>query len=228
MKSKKGYSLYIYGSCSRGDSVKFSDVDLLVVIENHKDMDKDSIVIPDEIFENNKNVDVSYYSLDRLKKMYDAGHLYAWHLYKEAKYLNIGVDYLKELKRPSKYNLFVNDVLPLVELLESTREEIGASKVNLIYEAGLVYVCARNIAMSASYFSPAGLTFSTYAPFFLGYNDNYFPIDRDNYEKLRRARLAGSRGIEPLPITEDELLEYMDDVIEWASIEYRRMCSEEY
>ncbi len=220
------YSLYIYGSRARNDSVEHSDTDLLIVFENVKNIDKDSIMIPENLSAGGNNLDISYYSVDRLKEMYKAGHLFAWHLFTESKYLDVGIDYLKNMGKPEQYMSFTNDVQPLLELLESSKKELKSSSANVIYEAGLVYVCARNIAISASYYSPAGLTFSTYAPFLLENNNNPFPINKDVYEKLRRARLAGTRGLNPLGILRDEVLESIKNVTKWATAEYDRIANE--
>jgi len=220
------YSLYIYGSRARSDSVEHSDFDLLVVFDNTNIIDKENINIPEDLIAENINLDISYYSVDRLTEMYKSGHLFAWHLFLESKYLGVGVDYLKDIGKPGKYMSFINDVQPLLELLESSKTELESSKVNVIYEAGLVYVCARNIAISVSYYSPAGLSFSTYAPFLLENKANPFPISKDFYEKLRRSRLSGTRGLTPLSVLRSEVLESIKNVTKWATTEYDRITNE--
>ena len=220
------YSLYIYGSRARNDSVKYSDTDLLVVFDKKNNIDKKNISIPEDLIAENNNLDISYYSICRLKKMYKSGHLFAWHLFAESKHLDVGIDYLGNLGKPNEYMSFIHDVQPLLELLGSSKKELEASNVNIIYEAGLVYVCARNIAISASYYSPAGLTFSTYAPFLLDNKNNPFPITKHNYEKLRRARLACTRGLNPLSILRGEVIECINNVTTWATTEYIRITNE--
>lgn len=220
------YALYVYGSTARGDALNSSDVDLLVVLEEKKGARIGEVSIPKTVIPLGKKPDFSYYSLDRLRDMFNSGHLFAWHLYREARFLEVGDDYLAQLSKPNDYESFEEDVMPLIELLSSIEHELERSRENLIYEAGLVYVCARNIAMCSSYFAPSGLSFSTYAPYLLGYSDNRFPLPKERFEALRRARLAGTRGLEPSPLDVDILVSDLRHVMKWARKEFTRVTGE--
>ncbi|HEX9625384.1 MAG TPA: nucleotidyltransferase domain-containing protein [Acidiferrobacterales bacterium] len=222
MNSKR-YALYIYGSTARGDAVEDSDVDVLVVMEDKNDVHIQDIPVPETAGLIRKKPDLSYYSVGRLRSMYRSGHLFAWHLYNEAKFLEVGTDYLSELGKPRNYESFDEDTTPLFDLLCSIKHELAISRDNLIYEAGLVYVCTRNIAMCASYFTSDGLTFSAYAPYMLGYSDNPFPLPRERFDTLRRARLAGTRGLEAWSLDGDVLLEDLQNVQDWAYKELTRI-----
>ncbi len=217
------YGLYLYGSAARGDSVSQSDVDVLVLFESGESIDKEKIAIPEEVMGSVSCSDISFYSLKRIKEMYGDGHLFAWHLHNEAKFLDGKFDRLSELGRPSEYCGFFEDAESLFGLLVSIPENLMASPGNLTYEAGIAYVCARNIAMSASYYSPNGLTFSAFAPFMLGYADNSFTLSLEQYSALRQARLAGTRGLESPEIDVRELLSNVQDLAYWCQFEIERV-----
>ncbi|PVV10537.1 MAG: hypothetical protein B6D72_12385 [gamma proteobacterium symbiont of Ctena orbiculata] len=201
------YGIYVYGSGARGDSGQESDTDLLVVLKNGKADDISTRSLGERHGLVGASQDWSLYSLGRLQQMYKAGHLFAWHLFKEARFLGHGEDFLATLDVPETYGTFHDDVRSLLALLDEAEHELDGSCASITYEAGLVYLCARNIAMSASYYSPEGLSFSPYAPFELGYLDNPFPLNKELYQDLRSARLAGTRGVVAPTLGTDDVLE---------------------
>ncbi len=219
------YGIYLYGSSARGDSGHDSDTDFLVVLESGKE-NKTSI---QSLQKRHRLIgtcqDWSQYSLDRMREMYRAGHLLSWHLFKESRFLGYGHDFLADLGRPARYRSFHEDVNSLLELLLQVGQELVNSRINLIYEAGLIYVCARNIAMSASYFAPTGLSFSSFAPFNLGYVDNPFPLEKGLYQELRSARLAATRGVDAPTLESRSVLDAARKVRSWALVEVQRIES---
>jgi hypothetical protein len=77
-----------------------------------------------------------------------------------------------------------------------------------------MFVCLRNIAMSASWY--ADLNFTRYAPFELGGSFPEFSIGMSEYEMYGQCRTAGTRGgfipeIEPKTFLRDHSLGF-----EWA------------
>ncbi|MES9890960.1 MAG: nucleotidyltransferase domain-containing protein [Candidatus Thiodiazotropha sp.] len=220
------YGIYLYGSSARGDSGRESDMDVLVVLKNGKASDVTPRSLQKKHGLSNTCADWSLYSLGRLQKMYRAGHLFAWHLFKEARFLAHGADFLASFDAPAPYGTFHDDVRSLLALLDEAEHELADSSENITFEAGLVYLSARNIAMSASYYSPNGLSFSSFAPFELGYSDNLFPVNKEFYQKLRSARLAGTRGFAAPMLRTDDVLETARKIRSWAEIEFQRIGSE--
>lgn len=218
------YSLYLYGSSARGDAVAHSDVDILVLFDSGSSVNKKDIIIPSHLRSSVGNDDISYYSFERIKEMYKEGHLFAWHLHNEARYINGGPDKLGILGKPNVYQGFNEDAVSLLNLLKSIPENVKENPRNVVYEAGLAYVCARNIAMSASYYAPNGLTFSAYAPFHLGYDDNQFPLSPEKYDALRNARLSGSRGLDAPDIHAELLLPSVEKLLIWCKVEIERIA----
>ena len=213
------FSSYLFGSSARGDSSRYSDIDILVVCENSDDIDMHNFKLSTGVMNNYLPLDYSFYSENRLRKMYDQGDLFAWHLYMEATFIEGDFDRLTNLGKPNPYVGFEQDAVPLLDLLLSIKKSVKESSMNLIYEAGLAYVCARNIAMSASYFSKKGVSFNVYAPLTLSTYHNPFPLNQDQYDSLRQARLASTRGMPSPEITIVDLYEYIESLINWAQLE---------
>lgn len=216
------YGLYLYGSSARGDAVAHSDIDILVIFDSSRPVDREAVEIPVDLFDAGVCSDLSFYSVNRIKQMYEDGHLFAWHLHKESRYL-AGIDRISEMGDPSEYCGFIEDSEPLFGLLSSIPSNLILNSRNTVYEAGIAYVCSRNIAMSASYYSSAGLSFSAYAPYFLGYADNPFPLNQQEYEKLRLARLSGTRGMDMPEIDPDALKFQVNCLLDWSRIEIERV-----
>ena len=89
--------LYAFGSICRGEIDTSSDIDLLACL-----------------FEPNPSIDPSKFSIytyDRIKQMWKEGNPFSWHLHLESNliYSSDGVNFLEELREPSKYNAVTSD-----------------------------------------------------------------------------------------------------------------------
>jgi hypothetical protein len=209
-------SMYLYGSTSRAEAAADSDVDILVVCGPQKPADEVVRSRVDDLGLGSELVDVSFYGRERLAEMFTSGHLFAWHLFREAKFLGLGPDVLPALGRPAAYSGLLSDAQPLIDLLESIAGHIERCPQNVAYEAGIAFVCARNVAMSASYFSPTGPTFSPFAPYRVDRGCSAFPMSRDLYVRCRQARLATTRGTRAPSIAPSEVVSALGGVVEWA------------
>jgi len=208
-------SYYLYGSSARSDETVGSDLDVLVVCTDPKAVDRNKLDHDIEGRSNHGPIDFSIYGISRLEEMYKTGHLFAWHLYKESSYLKGGDDLLAKLGQPAAYDSFREDILSLYELLGSVRDQIYISPNNLVYEAGIAFICARNIAMAASYSQADGPCFSAYAPFLLECNIE-FPLSKLEYELLRQARHSGTRGFKAPVICSTNIIVIIRKLEGWA------------
>lgn len=211
------YSAYLYGSNARGDASKDSDTDILVICDDASVFDINKIELPADVLRNILFEDISIYSIDRITEMHQQGHLYTWHLYQESKFIAGDVDRIKLLGSPGSYIGFEQDVKPLMELLDSIPSQLLGTKGNSTYEAGLIYICARNIAMAVSYFLPNGLCFKSSAPFEISNKGVAFPLTKDIYQDLRTCRLAGSRGLDSVKWNTSDLINIAEKTKVWAS-----------
>ena len=136
-------SYYLYGSSARGDKNRDSDLDVLAVCDDPKNADREQLSTGALRLSPLRPIDLSVYGICRLREMYLKGNLFAWHLYRESLFLEGDVDLLSELGKPAGYTGFREDATHLFSLLESVCEQIEIAPYNLVYEAGIVYVCVR-------------------------------------------------------------------------------------
>lgn len=208
-------SLRIFGSDARGDNDQLSDHDVLVVT------DRDVRLSREELDQLNCEIgfecSFALYSVDRIKQMHSYGHLFAWHLYLESKKLSDQRDFIDEIGRPCDYGSAKEDIMELYALLRSISNSLQQSPFNVVYEAGLLYVTSRNIAMSASWFSPNGLDFSRYSPLRL-FVDTLppFPLSESQYNQLISARNASTRGVECPELECHAVFSTWSKIHEWA------------
>jgi hypothetical protein len=188
---------YIFGSVGRGQQDAMSDLDILAVVHNGKGKVADKVVIdtvPDEL--KSQKISIAWYGGERLSRMFGNGELFAWHLYLESIPLFDPDNFLKKLGVPSEYREFSHDIQSFKKVMTGIPAQIALNESNSIYEAGLFYVCLRNIAMAASWVLHESPDFSRYSPFHLSrFHD--CPISIADYETTMECRLAGQRGLTP-------------------------------
>lgn len=212
----KGFRLF--GSYARGDFDDASDLDFLVVLNG------DHNGISESVFSSIKRIakkepSISWYSERRIKEIFRDGHLFAWHLYLESMPLlrNMESDIVTKLGKPNEYLGALEDIKSLIEILLSVKNAIKRCPRNLVYEAGIIYICVKNIALSATSVFSERLDFSRYSPYNQGINRFVnFPLPELKYELLIQSRHASMRGL-PLPNIEHyELSKTCDYIIDWA------------
>jgi hypothetical protein len=126
--------------------------------------------------------------------------------------------FIEALGRPGDYSGASEDIARLVEVVQDVKLSSEHGVVSSIYEAGLLYVAARNIGIAASWVSDNGLDFSRNAPFSLRFfeQDYSFPFESDIYSTLRRARHASVRGGEPPDLTMVDFTDVSDNILRWV------------
>ncbi len=188
---------YIFGSVARGKHDRLSDLDLLAVVRNGMGKVSDEAVlsrVPEE-FRSLKS-SISWYGATRIEQMFRNGELFAWHLFHENVPIFDPINFIRRLGKPALYRDAVLDVRSFRKVLMAIPEQVSANERNAIYEAGLIYVCLRNIAMSSSWSLCRRPDFSRYSVFNLEGIDDC-PISRTEFEKTMFCRMAGQRGGDP-------------------------------
>lgn len=207
----------LFGSFARGDADPASDVDVIVVVDSPAARDALEItsVLGSRLA---RSPQIALYGTRRIAQMYRQGHLFAWHLFLEARpFPGLASEgFLRTLGEPAPYLDAAADVRGLLELLVSIPANLTKCPRNVCYEAGLLYMCARCIAMSASWYADSGLDFSRDSPYRLQGVPCSFPLPRPHYASLVHARLAGTRGHVPPSIAVRQLLEIQKEVEKWA------------
>ncbi|MQU72471.1 nucleotidyltransferase domain-containing protein [Sinorhizobium meliloti] len=188
---------YIFGSVARGKQDHLSDLDLLAVVRNGMGKVSDEAVlstVPEEF--RSFRSSISWYGAARIEQMFRNGELFAWHLFHETVPIFDPSSFIKHLGSPAPYRDAVLDVCSFRKVMMAIPEEVKANERNAIYEAGLIYACLRNIAMSSSWSLCRLPDFSRYSVFNLEGIDDC-PISRSEFEKTMLCRMAGQRGGDP-------------------------------
>lgn len=212
--SEEILSLRLFGSWARADSDVDSDFDVLAVIPNERTLDPDLKCTVEDLFD--REPSISWYSRRRIEEMFAEGHLFAWHLFNES--LPLIPDFIETLGPPHNYEDALVDIESLTQILSGIPDQLEMCPANSVYEAGLLFLCMRNIALSASWFSQAGLDFTRYSP----YNTQAtlgiaFPIPREDYEVLIRCRLSGQRGYLTPTISSTVVCELQSKALRWVA-----------
>jgi hypothetical protein len=199
MNSGELIAAHIFGSVGRGQQDGLSDLDVLAVVRNG------SGKVPEDVVASHVSAElaplklsISWYGTDRLREMFRNGELFAWHLHRETIPVYDPGRFLAGLGVPAAYKDCLADVQSFRKVLAAIPTQIILNKGNAIYEAGLIYVCLRNIAMAASWVLCDVPDFSRYSPFNLDIVAPC-PISVREFECAMHCRMAGQRGQDPPP-----------------------------
>lgn len=190
----------LYGSRVRGEADRLSDIDILVMsVEPYNQAQRQDISavlatgIQDVLGADAEAISVAWYSEARLCQMYADGHLFAWHLFLESvKFLDASADFLDTLGRPSRYLNATVDIGKFYRIMLQGQAALLGNPRNACYEAGMMYLCCRNVAMCASWYSGLGLKFGRYSPYEI-LDLPRFPLERDVYSRFAQARIEPAR-----------------------------------
>src|SRR5690242_5319329 len=152
MSAGRLIAAYIFGSVGRGQADPLSDLDILAIVENNRGKVDEADVLK-LVFDQYASLkpSISWYGAARIAEMFRNGELFAWHLSQETVPLFDPANFLPRLGKPSPYKECLLDVRSFRTILRGIPLHVEQSAINAAYEAGLVYVCMRNIAMAASW-----------------------------------------------------------------------------
>lgn len=230
MKPPAGTTLaLLFGSSARQDGTADSDTDILIASER-TDARFTAHALSYVRSEFGESAELSLYQNSRLAEMYSTGHLFAWHLFQEAVRIP-GVELECEFAwdaQPCHYAQAVEDVETLREVASQAASSVRSTPLNCLYEAGVLFVCCRNIALSASWYSDEGLNFRPQAPLEVCIGSTMFPLSHACFEELRRARWAGSRRYHGgLPaIKPTQLLDHWEALRPWMASALQKVTNE--
>jgi hypothetical protein len=211
-----------FGSLVRGESDLMSDRDLLVIVPGASVSEEVRSLIRSWT---DDDYDVSVYTEGRYREMHGNGHLFAWHIFRESVALDTHLcpsksgDVINTLGIPAAYQEGLNDSRALLELLHGIIESLGRNESSEIYEAGLLYVIARNWSIAACA-QLGDHCFSVNAPYEIGARlGNPFPLDPQSYAKLRQSRkISQGRLSTTTPLNRARLVNCAHALKQWLDV----------
>ncbi|CAO3451808.1 hypothetical protein [Azospirillum argentinense] len=209
-------AIRLFGSTARGDSDAMSDVDVLVILANHA-AKKDIVDVEIELRNlYGGKISISWYGEHKYRSMHSEGHLFCWHIFLESKRSMAASDIVDELGTPRPYMSALQDIEAFIDILEGCRSSVRTCEKNATYESGVIYTCARNIAMYGSWMS-GKVTFSRLSPYILQELSGIrFPLSRMEYEQFARARISLRAEVEPFIIKQSHAITAQSLVFDWA------------
>lgn len=208
-------SFALFGSKARGTADDRSDLDVIAVLENVALVSKRDLVehVSTQLC---AEVGLSIYSEKRLRFLWAAGSPFAWHLHLQSRPILGAAPAYFFWGEPAEYASAAEDCRTMQRVLESARQRLTEGVVGSpCYEAGLLYVCARNIGMFASRAVAGAFDFSRYAPYALP-SPLRLDVDVPIYEKLIASRHASTRGGAVPNLRSEDIEDTADHLCDWA------------
>ena len=210
-------SVILFGSAARGDNDEFSDVDILAIVKSKKGRVNNNHLfsrIPAAL--KSPPPAISWYGSSIYSEMNDSGNLFCWHVYLDGKVLYDPTGFYENLKPPRPYLNAKSDIASFINIAHSVGTELDKGSDSFIYELGVLYVCARNIAMAASYNICKRFDFSRSSPFNLSPSILDYGVNEDMYFRSMLCRAASQRGQEiPFSVEKPLITRYYEQAARW-------------
>lgn len=212
-EEKNVEEIYLFGSVARGDEDEYSDIDILIVID---DCTEDEYIDWKNIFSNYLDIPVSWISLYRHSKilrMYEFGSYFLWHIKKEGKII-----YSRSNEMPSllltlpRYNNTENDLEEYSEILSDIKCELNDEYICVEYELAVLASLVRNTCIAISYLDER-LDFGRNSAVMYCFSKYKINISLKEYKELYQYRLYHTNKIECVPKGKVEQLK------KWIEIE---------
>lgn len=209
-------SLRIFGSLCRDEWNEDSDIDVLCVGNLGTDQAQFINRTIQEII--SPKASLSFYREERVSLMFEYGHLFGWHLYNESySLLENDHDFIARLGKPNSYVDSEKDIRHFVGILNEVKRALQSRAPSLTFEAGILYLCLRNIALSASWTTNCQPDFSKLSPYKLNTPaKNKLFISQDLYLRLMSSRHSSTRGGPGYTGGIEELRKATDMAISWT------------
>ena len=188
--------IYGFGSICRGEVDQNSDVDLLSLVDRFDPRFDPSIF--------------SIYSYGKIECIWAEGNPFAWHLHIESKllYSQDGIDFIKELGKPSKYNQGRIDCDKFREIFNRALRALEEGTMSQVFELSNMFLAIRNFATCYSLQFSDEPDFSRYSA--LRLKNGPVPIRHEIFEILERARILSTRGAGTL-LSKSEILSVIEE-----------------
>jgi len=175
--------IYIFGSICRGEIDKYSDIDLLAILDDKEKKNNDL------------NTDkFSVYQDRRLIELWNEGNPFAWHLHLESKliYTNQNDNLIEKWGKPKPYRNMENDLTKFYNLFLESVKSVKNSGNSEIFDLSMIFLAIRNFATCFSLGFLNEYNFSRFSA--LKVSSDNLEITQKNFEILERARILSTRG----------------------------------
>lgn len=213
--------VFLFGSAARGDMDDASDTDVLLVYERPCSVTMRSATQAAVAAAVGRPCSFTEYSRARLLDLFAAGHLFAWHLYYEARALPVPGPEIADpfvLGVPRPYTTAAVDAGNFLDLLGSVVARCGTDSVSQVYECGLAYLALRNVGISLSSAVLPRPSFTRWAPFEVSEELGLSPpCTKVTYDRLAASRHASQRGVESPSLDTTSLFDELQHAQSWAA-----------
>lgn len=186
----------LFGSVARGDFDTYSDIDLLIVINDC--CEEELILIKEQIA---SELDMPYhwlsvYRRSSLKDLFNYGSYFLWHVKTEGKVLYSRSGFLERiLKELPPYTKTKDNLLEYLAVCRDIRSSIIQDSLTYMYELAVLASIARNTCIALSFLF-GKLEFGRYSCVIVCREilGEQFPFSINEYSQLYNYRLQDRRG----------------------------------
>lgn len=191
--------VYLFGSFARGDQDQYSDIDILIVID---DCTESEYINYKDSFAQILNIPVSWlsvYRIDKIKKMYNYGSYFLWHIKKEGKVIYSRNNELATLLSTlPRYANVESDLKEYSEILSDINGELDNEYISIDYELAVLASLVRNTCIAIAYLN-GKLDFGRNSVVVYCFSRYGINIDLTEYEDLYQYRLYQTGKLEEIP-----------------------------
>lgn len=211
--------VFLFGSFARGDADGSSDTDVLIVYERGPSPSARQRTRELVATQFGQACSFAEYTRTHLAKMFAEGHLFAWHLYLEAKQVCGREDEGPHFSfpQPAPYTGAHRDASRFIQLLGTCERAVARGTSSLVYEAGVGYVAIRNIGISLSALALPQPAFDRHVAFKVATATCMPPpCDADIFDLMVAARHSSQRGLDEPILDSERLLPALAQARAWA------------
>ncbi|MCI8616100.1 hypothetical protein D7V94_18260 [Parablautia intestinalis] len=198
-KEKSVREIYLFGSVAREEQDEYSDIDILIVID---DCSEEEYFKLKDRYAYSLNVPVSWLSVyrnNKIMKMYANGSYFLWHIKKEGKVLYSRDGELANLLLTlPRYTNVGSDLKEYDEILADIKCELDNECISINYELAVLASLVRNTCIAISYLN-GRLDFGRNSVVLYCFSEYNFNVSPEEYKELYRYRLYHTGKVNDVP-----------------------------
>lgn len=198
-KEKNVREIYLFGSVARKEQDEYSDVDILIVIDECSEEEYFKLKDRYACFLNVPVSWLSVYRINKIKMMHKSGSYFLWHIKKEGKILYSRDGELANLLLTlPRYSNVESDLKEYDEVLSDIKCELDNEYISVNYELAVLASLVRNTCIAISYMN-GRLDFGRNSVVLYCFSEYNFNISLEEYKELYRYRLYRTGKVDNVP-----------------------------